>query len=363
MEAESPVAKAMSAGKARKTPLRVVLGLASLVLAAGAWPTAASAARAATLYPVYVDGSMPAGAESSLRGGWLRMRRSFFAAQSTVAGHLAALGGELVYHGRAYLPLRQVLVNDRVPPPAAAPEGGPGLWRVQGQAGWPAAARGLRWQGAPVQPSRSGTGVPHLDREVPVVALTFDDGPDPRFTPAILDILRQEHVPATFFVVGRNALLYPDLVRQELADGHVVGNHTFDHLTLADAGPELIRSEIRMGQEAIQEAGGGTPTLFRPPDGLISAALPAVARELGYRVVLWSAAVENHTAPTPVLMVRRVLRLVRPGSIILLHDGRLDRTRTVEALPLLIEQLKARGYFFATVPVILGPQATPGNGR
>ena len=188
----------------------------------------------------------------------------------------------------------------------------------------------------------------------PVVALTFDDGPDPRYTMPILAILRDEGVRATFFDVGQNALEHPELVREELAQGDEVGNHTFSHPNLRYAPYDEVKRQMTMGEDAIARVSGGKrPVLFRPPFGEFNPVLVPIAQELGYRVILWSIGVENHAAHTPEQMVNRILTRVQPGDIILLHDGRLDRTRTVLALRPLIEQLKARGYQFVTLSEML----------
>lgn len=186
-----------------------------------------------------------------------------------------------------------------------------------------------------------------------LVALSVDDGPDPRFTPAVLGILEWERVPATFFVVGRNVSLYPDLVRREVEDGNEIGNHTFNHPELRELGREELRMEMAEGEAEIAAVTGLHPLLFRPPKGYLDRAGLETAVEAGYRVVLWSVALEHHDLLTPQALANRVIRLVQPGGIILLHDGRLDRTRSVEALPLIIQGLKRRGYRFVTVGQLL----------
>jgi peptidoglycan/xylan/chitin deacetylase (PgdA/CDA1 family) len=186
-----------------------------------------------------------------------------------------------------------------------------------------------------------------------LVALSVDDGPDPRFTPALLGILEWERVPATFFVVGRNVALYPDLLRREVEDGNEIGNHTFSHPELASLSREALRTEMAQGEAAVASVTGLHPLLFRPPKGYLDRAGLETAAAAGYRVVLWSVAVEHHDLLTPEALASRVVRLVEPGAIILLHDGRLDRTRSIEALPLIIRGLRRRGYRFVTVGQLL----------
>lgn len=211
-----------------------------------------------------------------------------------------------------------------------------------------------------VVPYRAGDGILRMGGAaartlVPVVALTIDDGPDPRYTAPILTILRREGVRATFFVIGNNALRYPYLVREELAEGHEVGNHSFSHPDLRNASYEDVKREVILGGDAISRATQGEHTaLFRPPSGRFNGELARVAAELNYRVILWTVGLENRATHTPEQMIERVLAQVRPGSIILLHDGRLDRTATVLALGPLIERLKAKGYQFVTISEMLG---------
>ncbi|MGE5509347.1 MAG: polysaccharide deacetylase family protein [Chitinophagales bacterium] len=189
--------------------------------------------------------------------------------------------------------------------------------------------------------------------EAPVVALTVDDGPDPRFTPGILRVLERERVPATFFVVGENVARHPDLAQREVRDGFELGNHTFTHPDLETLSPEGLRREITRAEQEIYAVTGRRPQYFRPPRGYLTWVDFQVAKDAGYKVVMWSATVENRHALTVQAMARRTIDQVRPGAIILLHDGRLDRTRTVEALPLIIQGLKDRGYEFVTISQLL----------
>lgn len=184
-----------------------------------------------------------------------------------------------------------------------------------------------------------------------VVALTFDDGPDPRWTPAVLAMLRAHHAHATFFLVGEHALAHRDLVADLLADGHEIGNHTFDHPHLPALGDAAIREEIARGEQAIVDAGAPAPTLFRPPIGLTDERVAAATRDAGLRTVLWRGCVEHFVNHQPVAVgVSRMLDGVRPGAILLAHDGGIpDRSRTMQALPLLLDGLKARGYRVVTV--------------
>jgi len=194
------------------------------------------------------------------------------------------------------------------------------------------------------------TGKPVPTRDV---ALTFDDGPWPGTTRRILAILRHRHAPATFFTIGRQVDLYPQLLRDERAAGMSVGDHSFSHPErppFAQLGRRRVRAEIADGAAAVQRATGSMPTLFRPPGGSYSDAVVSIAGELGMRVVLWSVD-PNDWRPgvTPTQLVRRVLRAVRPGSIVLLHDGGGDRSATVKALPSIIAGIRRMRLRLVTV--------------
>jgi peptidoglycan/xylan/chitin deacetylase (PgdA/CDA1 family) len=186
-----------------------------------------------------------------------------------------------------------------------------------------------------------------------LVALSVDDGPDPRFTPAILGILEYERVPATFFVVGRNVALYPELLRREVEDRNEIGNHTYTHPEMNGLSQEALLTELARNEAEIAAVTGLRPFYFRPPKGYLDRRELETAVQAGYRVILWSVALEHHDLLTPEAMANRVIRLAEPGGIILLHDGRLDRTRSVEALPLIIRGLKRKGFRFVTVGQLL----------
>lgn len=188
-----------------------------------------------------------------------------------------------------------------------------------------------------------------------VVALTFDDGPTPAWTPQVQARLAYAHVPATFFLIGHDVVSRPDLMRAELAAGSEVGDHTFRHPRLTRLTTAQAEAEIRSGADAITNSGGRRPTLFRPPYGKTSVAVNALARADGMRVVLWDLSLEHYVDHVPVAKgVANLVRAVRPGSIILAHDGgKADRSRTMQALPLLLSLLKARGYRFVTVSQLL----------
>jgi peptidoglycan/xylan/chitin deacetylase (PgdA/CDA1 family) len=185
------------------------------------------------------------------------------------------------------------------------------------------------------------------------VALTFDDGPWPVTTPRILTILRRQHAPATFFVIGYLADRFPGLVARERAEGMTVGNHTYNHPQVPPFGQlprALVRVQIALGAESIRRA-GVSPRLMRPPGGSFSPTTVAVARSLGERVVLWSVdPADWRPGTTARQIVKRVLNAVRPGSIVILHDGGGDRSATVAALPAIIRGIRRKGLRLVAIP-------------
>jgi peptidoglycan/xylan/chitin deacetylase (PgdA/CDA1 family) len=192
--------------------------------------------------------------------------------------------------------------------------------------------------------------------EFRLVALTFDDGPNPEYTIPILDILCDEEVPATFFLIGSEVLKYPDIARRIVDAGHEVGNHTHTHRNMfgLPAGP--MQHEIDEAEKAIEAATGVRPTLFRPPRGLYDSRLVEMLRERRYTLALWSVSSRDWAEVTEASMVQRLTRIVRNGDVILFHDGGSlvssqggDRTNTVSALPRLIANLRQRGFSFVTL--------------
>ena len=185
----------------------------------------------------------------------------------------------------------------------------------------------------------------------PAVALTFDDGPSPRYTPRILRILRQRGVPATFFVVGYLAERYPDVIEQVVESGMSLGNHSMRHPAarpFADLPPHQIRAEIERGHRVLAELGVESAG-FRPPGGSWSAAVLDIAAAAGERIILWSVDAEDFAGLSPRVLARRVVREAGPGSVILLHDGGGNRAATAKALPRIINGLRHKGLAFESL--------------
>lgn len=201
-----------------------------------------------------------------------------------------------------------------------------------------------------------GSVLGHLPPDEARVALTFDDGPNPEATPAILDALAEHNVKATFFILGAHAERWPELVRRVVAEGHQAGNHGYFHRKLHLKSPSYVKRDIALGKRAIERASGSTPRFFRAPHGFRSPWVTAIAHALGERTIGWSLGVWDSDRPGVQTIVDRTLEGTKSGSIILLHDGdgynaNGDRMQTARALPGIISGLRERGFEFATLPV------------
>ena len=200
-----------------------------------------------------------------------------------------------------------------------------------------------------------------------VVALTFDDGPNPPYTSAILDVLEREHVHATFFVVGRAVDAYPALIRREVRDGDAIGNHTWAHGHLILMNASQVRESLAKTDDAIYRAAGIRTRIMRPPFGARDWLVLDQVRRLGYTPVMWSVPLaKDWEEPPPQTVADRILPYVRDGSIVVLHDGNrgiicgahapprtCDRHTEIEATRIIVEALLRQGYRFVTVPELL----------
>ncbi len=178
------------------------------------------------------------------------------------------------------------------------------------------------------------------------IALTFDDGPHGAITERLLDLLKNENVRATFFLVGKMVDRYPGLVRRQAAEGHEVANHTYDHLRLPMLPAPAVESQLREGAEAIERVIGSAPRLYRPPGGEYDAATVEATKRLGYVMVLWTDDPGDFARPSASVIEERILSRIRNGSIVLLHDGIPE---TLDMLPDLIDKLRKQGYRFVTI--------------
>jgi len=188
------------------------------------------------------------------------------------------------------------------------------------------------------------------------VSITFDDGPNPQATPRILDVLREEGVSATFFVLGRHAERWPDLVKRMADEGHQLGNHGYWHRKLHRRTPSYVRDDLVRGTNAVQRASGGVrPALFRAPHGFRSPWVTPIAASLGQRTVGWTLGVWDSARPGANEIAQRALTGLHAGGILLLHDGdgydpQGDRLQTADALPVIIRGLRERGLHLTTLP-------------
>ncbi|MCW3844102.1 polysaccharide deacetylase family protein [Micromonospora yasonensis] len=191
-----------------------------------------------------------------------------------------------------------------------------------------------------------------------LVALTFDDGPRPQWTPMVLDTLAKYGVPATFFLVGQRARQHAALVRDRLS-GHEVGNHSWAHHDLARMDAHAAYDDLKRSHDAIVEATGVAPRLLRPPWGHLGGAVLHAAARLDYRLVLWTLQmVEGEFPHDPTGHARRIVADVQPGTILLGHDvGTEQRLVALRGLPDMITGLRARGYTFVTVSQMLSRAA------
>ncbi|WP_246879875.1 polysaccharide deacetylase family protein [Bacillus suaedae] len=188
------------------------------------------------------------------------------------------------------------------------------------------------------------------------VALTFDDGPDPRFTPQLLDVLSKFNVPATFFVMGARAEAYPEITKRMANEGHIIGNHTYWHPNLVQENIASLKREIRQTEDVIADLVGYRTKLFRPPYGFLYNELVEEVAELNYTIIGWSLDTLDWRELGADNIAYNVINNIEPGSIILMHDGGewdADRTGTIESLKQIIPVLQEQGFEFVTVPELL----------
>lgn len=209
---------------------------------------------------------------------------------------------------------------------------------------------------SPSDRAQSDQVVSSVDVSEPFLALTFDDGPREPYTAQILDILRDHGVVATFFLIGENVVRHPGLAKRIVREGHAVGNHSFTHRSLPTLGDRQVRAEIENAAQAIQMATGLRPSLLRPPYGAMDSRLRSprgIAAAGGHSVVLWSVQASDWSTRSPQRVALRTLKQVRPGSIVLLHDGGGDRGHVVTAARWMVANLSRRGFRMVTVPDLL----------
>lgn len=182
------------------------------------------------------------------------------------------------------------------------------------------------------------------------IALTFDDGPSPVGTIRLLDLLKKEGVHATFFLVGKMCAAYPELVKRIDAEGHEIGNHSYNHVDLSKISGEQISEEWRATSDLIEKLIGKRPEFCRPPGGESDGLVLEKARENGMVMVFWTVNTGDYSKDSPDPIIHNALTRSHPGAIVLMHT---NAAQTVIALPEIIRQLRSEGYSFVTVKEML----------
>jgi len=231
---------------------------------------------------------------------------------------------------------RLVLTGRELNPPAAAPDSGPTIQQY-----------------IPPIPARyKGKLVTRRVRHFPkkLLALTFDDGPDPEITQRVLKTLDEHNACATFFVRGDNAERHPELLKEIAVGGHEIGNHSYSHEPVSSV--DAAKEELRKTEDAIREATGRDVRLFRPPRGVRNCELTRQALKAGYVVVTWTISSADSRPIGPDVIASNVIHTPNPGDIVIMHDGE-GHASTADALPRVLDSLEKKGYRFVTLPELM----------
>ena len=195
------------------------------------------------------------------------------------------------------------------------------------------------------------------------IALTFDDGPSPVWTPLVLDELKKVNIPATFFMIGHHVQKYPEIARRVVAEGHTIGNHGYAHSVILYYTPEEIEEEIKYTEYVIRDITGQTTKYFRPPKAWLTKEIKEKIVSLGYKVVLWSLNSKDWVPFNHQWMSRFISQYIKNGDILLFHDsGNIwtteggNRLETVKTIPLLAQKLRAKGFEFVSIKDLLNGQ-------
>ncbi len=198
-------------------------------------------------------------------------------------------------------------------------------------------------------PVQAFFGLSRVPTQAKVVALTYDDGPYPPYTQQLLAILQRNHVKATFYEIGQRIQEHPEVSRQVFLAGHELGNHSYSHQSMWLRSPEFLATEIDSTNRLLRAAGVTTPPSFRPPWGQRLFMLPYLLHQRGERLVIYDVDSVDYEAPNIQFIIDNVVNHVQPGSIVLMHDGGGDRSKTVAAAEMIIQRLRAKGYEFKTI--------------
>ena len=186
------------------------------------------------------------------------------------------------------------------------------------------------------------------------IALTFDDGPHPRYTKEILEILDEYNIKATFFVIGINVKYYPETMNSIIEHGHEIGNHTYTHPRVKDLDCLKLKNEIEDCEDTVCNLGEYHTKLFRPPEGMIGGEVKNAVKDLGYKVILWDIDTRDWAHTPPKDIAENVINNVKSGDIILMHDYIAYNSPTPEALRLFIPKLLEKGYKFVVISELIG---------
>ena len=207
----------------------------------------------------------------------------------------------------------------------------------------------------PRKPSYSSCSV-----DGPVLALTFDDGPHPKNTPRLLDMLKERGIKATFYVIGQNVAQYPEVMKRIVAEGHEIGNHSYTHVSLTKCSQDKVTDEVSKTNDAILQACGAKPTTIRPPYGATNAAITKrLNDEFGLTVVMWSVDPLDWKIRKSAHVSSHILQNAKSGSIILSHD---IHPTTIDAMPEVLDGLLAKGHKFVTVSELIAMDRPAGPG-
>ncbi|MBI2297631.1 MAG: polysaccharide deacetylase family protein [Armatimonadetes bacterium] len=278
-------------------------------------------------------------------------KRSRLVAPVTLVCALGLIGCGLFSSSRGVGSLSAAVLPASDPPADAGFQGTDPYWEQAREKAYRTVAQILAQNDRELRRGIQRSKLLHGDYRKKQIALTFDDGPHPAFTPKLLALLAKYKVKATFFVVGEMCERHPELVRAELAAGHVIANHTYHHVNLVKIPATQVAAEISACGEVVQSITGRAPHLFRPPGGDYNDRVAEVSEALGYTICLWTDDPGDYANPPAAKLAADTRRWARNGGIILLHDG---PPVTLKILPKLITDLRRRGFEFVTIDQMLG---------